>query len=359
MGRKAFDVCITGGAGFVGCNLAVKLKQANENISIIVLDNLKRRGSELNLQRFKKHGIEFIHGDIRNKEDIDNIGQVKTIIESSAEPSVLAGYDGSPEYLINTNLVGTLNCLEHARKHQSDFIFLSTSRVYPIRVLNLLKYKESDTRFVLLDDQPVTGISSMGCTEEFPLNGTRSMYGATKLASEFIVQEYIEMYGLRGVINRCGVITGPWQMGKVDQGVVVLWAARHLYGGYLSYIGYGGAGKQVRDILHINDLYSLLDVQMKMIDGINGETFNVGGGVNSSVSLKELTGLCEKATGNVINIESVKDDRPADIRIYLTDNSKVKKVTGWSPKYTPEDIVTDIVIWLKENKDQLKPILSE
>lgn len=358
MGNKAYDFCITGGAGFVGSNLAIKLKQSYENIRIVVLDNLKRRGSELNVPRFKKYGIDFLHGDIRNKEDIESIGNVKTIIESSAEPSVLAGYNSSPEYLINTNLVGTLNCLEHARKHHSDFIFLSTSRVYPVKPLNFLKYEENETRFVLLDDQSVTGASSKGLTETFPLNGTRSMYGATKLASEFIIQEYLEMYDLRGVINRCGVITGPWQMGKVDQGVVVLWAAKHLYGGNLNYIGYGGKGKQVRDILHIDDLYSLLDMQMKMMDRINGEIFNVGGGINSSVSLKELTGLCEEQAGNALDIKSVTEDRPADIRIYLTDNSKVEKVTGWSPQSTPTDIIIDIVAWLKENEQQLRPILS-
>ena len=352
------NILITGGAGFVGSSLAIKLKQSYANTKIVALDNLKRRGSELNIQRLRKHGIDFIHGDIRNQEDLMQIDHVDLIIECSAEPSVLAGFDGSPAYVVNTNLVGTLNCLELARRDQSDFIFVSTSRVYPMKVINSLKYNEGETRFVLLDKQDVVGASSQGFNEAFPLHGTRSLYGATKLASEYIIQEYLEMYNLRGVINRCGVITGPLQMGKVDQGVVVLWAARHIYGGNLNYIGFGGAGKQVRDILHIADLYNLIDVQMKMLDDISGEIFNVGGGLGISVSLKELTALCEGFSGRRIEIGSIVDDRAADIRIYITDNTKVTNVTGWAPRYGVHEIVEETVTWLKENEYQLRPILG-
>ena len=127
---------ITGGAGFVGSNLALDFKKNNPETHIIALDNLKRRGSELNLPRLKEDGIEFIHGDIRNKEDLEGTGKADLIIECSAEPSVMAGYNSSPEYLINTNLLGTVNCLEYARKCDADVVFLSTSRVYPVRTIN-------------------------------------------------------------------------------------------------------------------------------------------------------------------------------------------------------------------------------
>ena len=158
---------ITGGAGFVGSSLAISLKQNYPQYEIFALDNLKRRGSELSLARLKAAGIEFLHGDIRNKEDFDALPAVDTVIEASAEPSVLAGLDGTPDYLINTNLFGTVNCLNYALKHKANFIFLSTSRVYPIKTIETLNFEEADTRFVLTDDQPVPGVSSQRNCREF------------------------------------------------------------------------------------------------------------------------------------------------------------------------------------------------
>jgi CDP-paratose 2-epimerase len=184
------------------------------------------------------------------------------------------------------------------------------------------------------------------------------MYGASKLCSELILQEYVEMYDMPGLINRCGVLTGPWQMGKVDQGVVVLWAARHLYGGALSYIGYGGEGKQVRDILHVNDLLNLLIYQIDNLDSVSGELFNVGGGRDISISLQELTTLCEKHTGNSIEIDSVGETRDADIPLYITDNAYATESTGWRPQISSDKIVEEIVEWLREHEFVLRPILG-
>ncbi len=349
---------VTGGAGFVGSSLAIRLKTKYPNSKVISLDNLRRRGSELNLPRLKRHGVEFIHGDIRNKEDLTNIGPVDSIIECSAEPSVLAGYGSSPDYIINTNLLGAANCLELARISNASFIFLSTSRVYPFKTINSLSYIETEPRFDLAKNQEIQGCSDEGFTADFPLAGARSLYGATKLASELLIFEYADMYGLKAVINRCGVITGPWQFGKVDQGVVVLWVARHFWNQELSYIGFGGEGKQVRDILHVYDLFRLIDIQLNNIESLNGDIFNVGGGRGVSVSLKELTQLCQKYTGNTIPIKREEENRPADIRIYLTDNSKVTKGTGWAPEITVENIIEDITAWIKNNKSQLEGVLK-
>src|SRR3989339_333736 len=130
------NILITGGAGFVGSNLALKLKAKYRGAEIFCMDNLKRRGSELNIPRLKAAGVNFVHGDIRNKEDFEEIGKNDLILECSAEPSVLAGITSSPSYLINTNLVGTINCLEFARQNREAFVFLSTSRVYPIDPIN-------------------------------------------------------------------------------------------------------------------------------------------------------------------------------------------------------------------------------
>jgi len=351
-------ILITGGAGFVGSNLAIEFKRNKRDVEVVALDNLKRRGSELNIPRLKENGIEFIHGDIRNKEDFEAVGKTDIVIECSAEPSVMAGYNSSPEYLLNTNLLGTINCLEYTRKCGADIIFLSTSRVYPVKTINNLNFTEKPTRFELSDNQTIQGVSSKGFTEDFPLKSSRTLYGATKLASELLLQEYIEMYGIRGVINRCGLLTGTWQMGKVDQGVIVLWVAKHQYKKPLSYVGYGGQGKQVRDLLHVKDLYSLLEIEINDMDSHNGEIYNVGGGPERTVSLLELTALCQRYTGNKIQIDSVNEDRPGDIRIYITDNSKVTEKTGWRPKIGVDEIIKEISIWIKENSELLKPILA-
>lgn len=353
-------ILITGGAGFVGSNLALKFRDAYPEAVILAFDNLKRRGSELNIPRLKAAGIEFVHGDIRNKSDLGDIGKkIDLLVECSAEPSVLAGINGSPEYLIDTNLTGTINCLELARKNQSAVIFLSTSRVYPIKEVNSLKFRETRTRFEWEDDQIIAGASSEGIAESFPLGKTRSLYGATKLCSEFIFQEYMETYGLKGVINRCGVITGPWQMGKIDQGVIVLWMARHFWKNKpLSYIGYGGEGKQVRDFIHIDDVFDALKIQLDNLEKYTGEVFNLGGGRENSISLQELTNWCEKITGNKIEIKSENENRPNDLRIYLTDAQKFQNLSGWSCKKNTETTLREIYDWIIAHQESLKNILN-
>ncbi|WP_235203273.1 NAD-dependent epimerase/dehydratase family protein [Candidatus Magnetobacterium casense] len=351
---------LTGGCGFVGSSLAINFRRRYPQLKITCLDNLKRRGSELNVTRLRSWGVEFVHGDIRNQEDLNSVGDVDLILECSAEPSVLAGYNSSPEYVIGTNLVGTINCLELARRmpHPVIFIFLSTSRVYPIKTINRLNIEHTETRFELSDEQTVPGVSRRGLNELFPLEGVRSLYGATKLASELLLHEYIDMYGIKGVVNRCGVLTGPWQFGKVDQGIVVHWVARHFWRQRLAYFGFGGQGKQVRDILHVDDLCDLIDMQIRNIDLHVGQTYNVGGGREISLSLRELTSSCQRFTGNIVEIDSVMQDRVADIPIYLTDHSKVTAVTGWRPQRYATDIVQEIALWMQENEDSLEGILK-
>jgi CDP-paratose 2-epimerase len=352
-------ILITGGAGFIGSSLAINIKKKYPAYSVFCMDNLKRRGSELNISRLTDLGIQFIHGDIRNKEDFDSVEpDITTIIECSAEPSVLAGLNSSPDYLINTNLLGTINCLYLAARSKADFIFLSTSRVYPIEMIEKIPFVEQETRFELATNQNIQGVSEKGIAENFPLDGYRSLYGATKLSSEFLIGEFNKFYKIRTLINRCGVITGPWQMGKADQGVIVLWVARHYWKKQLGYFGYGGTGKQVRDILHVNDLWTLIDFQVHNLDRLNGRLFNVGGGRSISVSLTELTHLCQKITGNKISIERIQQDREADIRIYMSDNSYVTSKTDWRPTSNVEKIVEEIYYWIKNNEKILKPILA-
>lgn len=352
------QILITGGAGFVGSTLALGLKAKYPTYTIYALDNLRRSGSELNLPRLKEAGVIFTHGDVRNKEDLFQFDHLDVVIDASADPSVLSGINSDVNALINANLLGTAHCLELAQAKNTRFIFLSTSRIYPIKSLELANYEELDTRFEWTDQQVFSGIGKQGVTEQFPLTGSRSFYGATKLASELLITEYNELKGLPAIINRCGVISGPWQMGKVDQGVLVLWLARHYFKGSLSYIGYNGTGKQTRDVLHASDLLDLIDDQIHNFDLYNGKTLNVGGGLDISFSLQELTKLCEQITGNSIAIKPVMENRAADVRIYISDCSEIKKISSWRPKRNLETIVSETFNWLKQNEKDLKRILA-
>lgn len=351
-------VLITGGAGFVGSNLAVLFRQSWPDVKVWAVDNLKRRGSELNLARLQAAGAQFLHADIRCPEDLAPLPDFDLLIDCSAEPSVQAGVGGSPQYVLNTNLVGTINCLEAARLRQAAFLFLSTSRVYPIALLNRMPFVEEATRFRWQDDASVPGFSQAGVAEDFPLEGARSYYGASKLAGEQILQEYVYNAGMKALINRCGILAGPWQMGKVDQGVITLWVARHYFRKPLQYIGFGGQGKQVRDLLHVEDLFDLLARQMDCLSFWDGRVYNVGGGVDVSVSLAELTRLCEEATGRQVPIASVPETSSVDLRIYLTDARQVRRDFGWSPRRDCRRIVQDICQWVNAHPDLLRPILG-
>src|SRR6187402_1358899 len=178
-------VLITGGAGFVGGNLAVALASRHSDWEIVALDNLARRGSELNLERLRSAGVEFLHGDVREPADIAAAGDFDAMVECSAEPSVLAGF-ADTSYSVQTNLVGAFNCLERARQQDAFLVFLSTSRVYPVAPQLELKLDEAETRFELADSQPVSGAGPVGISEDFPMAGARTLYGATKLSAEHL-----------------------------------------------------------------------------------------------------------------------------------------------------------------------------
>jgi len=352
-------ILVTGGAGFVGSNIALAFKRDRANATVIAFDNLKRRGSDLTLERLRAGGVEFAHGDVRVPTDLASTGPADLLIEASAEPSVHAGYDGDPNYLIHTNLLGAANCLEHARAHGAALVFLSTSRVYPIAPLRDLPLEKTATRFVLRAGNHAPGVSAAGISENFALAGNRSLYGATKLAAELLIEEYRAMYGLRAIVNRCGVISGPWQMGKVDQGFMVLWVARHLFGGKLSYMGFGGDGLQVRDVLHVDDLYDLVVRQLAGLDRNSAPAaYNVGGGMANSISLCELTALCQEISGKRLEIGRMAETRGADIPYYVSDCSAVTGATGWKPQRDVRRVLEDIWRWLADNRQQVQSVLS-
>jgi CDP-paratose 2-epimerase len=354
------NILVTGGAGFVGANLALALKTRLPDTRVTAADNLRRRGAELNLPRLRRAGVEFLHCDIRSPEDLRlDRQQFDLLLECSAEPSVLAGFGDAPDYVVNTNLVGTINCLDLARRSGADVIFLSSSRIYPVAALNTIAVEERETRFAIRPQQSLPGVSERGIAETFPLEGARSLYGATKLCSELLLQEYGAMYGVRFVIDRCGVITGPWQMGKADQGVFALWMGLHYFERPVSYIGWGGEGKQVRDLLHVDDLVDLIALQMDRMETLSGHTFNVGGGLQSSLSLQETTALCREITGHTVPIRAVPETRPADLKLYITDTRTLSEATGWEPQRSPRETLTAIYEWIRGAEQDVRFLWHE
>lgn len=351
-------VVITGGAGFVGSNLAVSLAARHPDWELVAFDNLYRRGSELNLPRLQEAGVEFVKGDVREPDDLAALPSCTALIECSAEPSVMSGVNGDTGYLVQTNLTGAYNCLELARRDGAFLVFLSTSRVYPVAPQVELALEEAETRFEIAPEQKVPGVSPAGISEEFPLDGARTLYGATKLAAELLIEEYRAGLGVPAVIDRCGVIAGPWQMGKVDQGVFTHWMLAHHFRNPLSYIGFGGHGKQVRDLLHVEDLVDLVERQLLDPQAWDGRTVNVGGGRECSLSLRETTEICQRLTGNEVAIEPVRETRQGDVPIYLSDCTRLYGLDEWRPRRSAEQALADIHEWVAADEERIAQALE-
>jgi CDP-paratose 2-epimerase len=311
------------------------------------LDNLWRAGSELNVPRLAEAGVEFLEGDLRRPETLAGLeGPIDAVLECAAEPSAVAR---DIDYTVRTNLFGAYHCLELARREGAQLVFLSTSRVYPYGPLNAVAYEDTGERFELTDRQPVPGVSRDGISEEFGLAGARTLYGATKLSAELLVEEYRAAFRLRATVNRLGVVAGPWQMGRVDQGVFAYWALGHHLGRPLSYVGYGGQGKQVRDLIHVEDVVDLIEKQLLEPERWDGCTFNVGGGRERSLSLREATRICQELSGSEVEIGSVPETRSGDVPIYISDCSALYERTDWRPRRSARETLSHIFAWLRDN----------
>jgi CDP-paratose 2-epimerase len=188
--------------------------------------------------------------------------------------------------------------------------------------------------------------------------GHRTLYGATKLAAELLIEEYRAGQGVPAVIDRCGVIAGPWQMGKVDQGVFTHWLLAHHFQRPLTYIGFGGAGKQVRDLLHVEDLVDLVERQLLDTESWDRRTVNVGGGRDCSLSLRETTAICRELTGNEVPIEPVAETREGDVPIYLSDCAKLFELDEWRPRRGAEEVLSDIHRWVAADEDRIAAALE-
>ena len=335
-------ILITGGCGFVGTNIALFLSKKKYNVQS--LDNLSRKGSKYNLSLLKKNNIKNYNFDITNQNSFKKLPRYHLIIDCCAEAAIEVSKK-EIDKVINTNLIGTINILKKAKKDNSKIIFLSSSRVYPIAPINKIINNKTIKKALPINKK---------INEFESIQGPKSIYGLTKLASEMFIEEFSYAFGIKYLINRCGVISGPLQFGKQDQGFVSLWVWRHLNRKNLNYIGYGGYGNQIRDVLHINDLCNLILTQIKKFNQINNKLFTVGGSNKSYTSLKNLTLICEKITKNKINIGKKPKTSIYDIPYYITSNKNVSKTYKWKPKKNIYDVVKDTYIWLSNNKKILK-----
>jgi len=353
-------ILITGGAGFVGSELAVRLTEKNHRV--VVMDNLVRRGSESNLERLANHGVTFVHGDVRNPEDFENLpSRMEFLIDVSAQPSVVSGYT-NPVFDITNNSLGVIRVLEFARRHRSPMIFFSTNRVYVVDRLLELPRREAATRIEwdpeawnkLAPESRMRGFDPVhGVSEEFAVDGgQRSIYGLSKLIADASCQEYARAFDMPLVINRFGVIAGTGQFAKLDQGWVVWWAIAHYFKLPLKYIGWNG--KQVRDVLFLDDVCSLVELQMGQIGRFRGDIFNLGGGSANSLSLREGTSLLERKLGFGTNITVEESVRKGDLPIYFTDNRKGARELNWKPLVTLDQGFDKILAWIRANEDTLR-----
>ena len=335
-------ILITGGCGFVGANIALFLN--SKGYKIESLDNLSRKGSNYNLSLLKQNKIKNYKIDISNYKKLSKLPKYDLVIDCCAEAAVEVSRKNIDK-VINTNLIGTLNVLKKAKQDSSKILFLSSSRIYPINESNKLIKSN-------LIKKKIIHKKMFG--EKDNIQGAKTIYGLTKLTSEMLIEEFAYAFKIKYLINRCGVISGPLQFGKQDQGFVSLWVWNHLNKKNMKYIGFGGNGFQLRDVLHINDLCELILKQIKKFNEINNKLFTVGGSWKSNTSLKELTKICEKITNNKIVFKKVKKTSIYDIPYYISDNRLVSNVYKWKPKNNIFNVVNDVYLWLKKNKSKLK-----
>ncbi len=336
-------ILITGACGFVGNTLAGGLKAGWPDWEIVGLDNLSRAGSELNRPLLRRQGVKLFHGDIRNPSDLEPLPRCDWILDAAANPSVLAGVDGktSSRQLIEHNLIGTVNLLELARNWGSGFLMLSTSRVYSIHGLAAIPVRVKGDRFAPRSNAGLAGLGSGGVTEDFSTEPPLSLYGSSKRASEILACEYAEAFGLPVFINRCGVLAGAGQFGKIDQGIFSFWIHSWHAGRPLKYIGFNGTGHQVRDCLHARDLLPLLARQMRKPGAKLPRIVNLSGGLAQSASLRQLSDWCERRFG-ALPVAADRKTRPFDVPWLVLDSSLARRVWGWKPQTALESIWEEI-----------------
>jgi CDP-paratose 2-epimerase len=345
-------ILITGICGFAGSVIAREFLEHLPGVNITGIDSLIRKGSETNLEPLRALGIDVRVGDIRNEADLAVLPAVDWVLDCAANPSVLAGIDGKTgaKELLDHNLGGTIHLLEYCRKNLAGFILLSTSRVYsipPLANLSVEVHQQSFRPSASALNNPSV-LSAMGVTEDFSTQPPVSLYGSSKKCSELLALEYGKTFGFPVRINRCGVLAGAGQFGKADQGIFSFWIHSWASRRPLKYIGFGGSGHQVRDCLHPRDIVPLLISQMsdpcRKVDPI----LNVSGGIESAMSLKQLSEWCANRLGEH-QVDADMNPRPFDIPWMVLDSSSAAEAWQWKPQTPMEDLLEEIATHSEKN----------
>lgn len=341
-------VLVSGGGGFIGSHVAeYYAKGGNE---VVVLDNLSRakilganrKTAFYNWSYLKNYrNIKLIEGDVRSLKEVEEaVKDVDVIIHAAAQVAVTTSVK-DPKLDFEVNALGTLNILEAARKAKKSpaVIYCSTNKVYGANV-NKVLVKEEETRYIYADERYRDGIP-----EDFPIDlCEHTPYGCSKLAGDLYVQDYAYTYGLKTAVFRMSCVYGERQFGTEDQG----WVAWFIIATLLNKpIKIYGDGKQVRDILYVSDL---IEAYEKFLNsGLKQEVFNIGGGVENSLSLLELLNLLKELTGKRAKT-TFNNWRAGDQKIYISNISKAKEKLGWRPKINPREGVERLVKWVKNNE---------
>lgn len=355
-------IFISGICGFVGSSLALGWKMAGAGHQIFGCDSFIRPGSETNRLRLKEAGIPVLHMDIRSASDFESLPAADYVVDAAANPSVLAGVDGksSSRQVIEHNLGGTINLLEYCKRVRAGFVLLSTSRVYSILPLTQLPV-EVDGRgaFRLRTDVPLPpGVSPAGINESFSTTPPLSLYGATKVASETLALEYGETFGFPVWINRCGVLAGAHQFGHAEQGIFSFWIHSWCQRQPLRYIGFEGTGHQVRDLLHPRDLLSLLDKQFVTEAAPLGRVFNVAGGPENSLSLRQLSDWCTERFGpREVAADAVT--RRFDVPWVCLDSTRVREAWQWQAQTGWPEVLEEIAQHAESHPSWLASCLAD
>ncbi|MFH1877598.1 MAG: SDR family NAD(P)-dependent oxidoreductase [Candidatus Omnitrophota bacterium] len=334
-------VLITGGAGFIGCNIAEYY--LNRGDEVIVLDDLSRPGAETNLAWLRSLGkIDFIKQDIREikglKRNIEKRGSIDLICHMAAQVAVTTSVT-DPETDFHTNALGTFNVLESVRQAGIDpvIIYASTNKVYgEMTDLNVI---EKDGRYQYED-------MAQGISEKRPLD-FHSPYGCSKGSADQYVIDYSRIYGVRTVCMRQSCVYGKRQFGIEDQGWVAWFIIAAVLGRPITIYG---DGKQVRDILYVEDLVRLYHAAYENIGTVKGMAFNVGGGTQNQLSLLELIGILRRKSGEELKI-SFAGWRPGDQKIFVSDIGRAKKILNWVPETDSARGIDLLWEWVVCNKD--------
>lgn len=347
---------ITGVCGFVGSALAEAFLERHEGLAITGIDNLQRPGSETNRGRLGRLGVRVVHGDIRSASDVEGLPEADWVLDAAANPSVLAGVAGrgSSRQLFEHNLASLGNVLEYCKCHGAGLVLLSSSRVYSLAALAALPLEVRGDAFRLEGSAPLPpGVSECGIGAAFSTAPPVSLYGATKLASEIIALEYGAAFDFPVWVNRCGVLAGAGQFGTPDQGIFAYWVNAHLRRRPLRYIGFGGAGRQVRDAFHPRDLAALIDAQMAAGRAGGRRLYVAGGGPNHAMSLAQLNAWCDARFGGHAPQPDPRR-RPYDIPWMIMDSRDAQADFGWSPGVALAELLEGIAAHAELHPDWLE-----